>query len=188
MAICTKQIDQKNTENEKVNTKRPFFIIKEVSFDREFTNNLWEYGQNSFSCFYYKGRHAFIKIVNVGDGVANNLTIEPWGMGDLSREMRPALCVQQQSFCVIPIYLSEKNDQYTKFIQITYENIIGYAYSQKIEFCIGFNPEIIGKVKTENGEIFPEFKERYCANVFNIYPQIPLGMNKYDSKKGKYNM
>ena len=187
ITICqTNRINQKNLENEQANTKRPFFIIEEISFDKKSDKKLWDHGQNGFFCTYYKSQYAFIKVINIGDGVANNLIIEPWGFGDIPKEERPALCVQPKSFCTIPVLLPEKTEQHTQFIQVKYENIIGYAYSQKIELRIDFYPEVVGINETDNGENFPEYQERYQANIFNIYPKTPLSMNKYDPEKGKY--
>ena len=133
----TEQINRKNLENEKANTKRPFFIIEEISSDKKFDNNLWEQDQNGFLCFYNRSRYAYVKIKNVGDGVANNLMIEPWGFGHIPKEHRPNLCVPPESSCIIPIRLSEKDAQFVRFVQVIYENIVMMYSSEYYIFFVG---------------------------------------------------
>ena len=185
----TSQISKNALEKETANTKRPFFIIVDVTSHKSTGNTLWNSGQNGYVCHYNQSHYAFIKVINVGDGVANNLIIDPWGIGDPPKEDRPSFCLAPQQWCTIPVYLAaEPHYEGTRYITLIYENLLGYSYSQKIEMYISLEPKIIDIAKTETGESIPEYEEQYCANIFNIYPQIGHGMNKYDQKRGTYKI
>ncbi len=185
----TEQINRNALEKEKANTKRPFFIITEVVSSIQKNSTLWGTGSNGFVYHYNSSHHAFIKIKNVGDGVANNLIINPWGFGDIPKKNRPSFCLPPQHWCTIPIHLSAKVEcEGTKFVTVIYENLLGYSYSQKIELCITFVPQVTGVDEAESGDQIPEYEEQFCANIFNIYPQIEHGLNKYNRKSGVYDI
>lgn len=187
--LQTDQINKTALEKEKANTKRPFFIITEVASPSQKSTKLWGKGSNGFVYHYSSSQYAFIKIKNIGDGVANNLIINPWGFGDIPKKDRPAFCLAPQHWCTIPIHLSAKTEcEGTKYVTVIYENLLCYSYSQKIELCITFEPQVIGANETESGELIPEYEEQFCANIFNIYPQIEHGLNKYNLKSGVYNI
>lgn len=183
------QLNKKSEEAENENTKRPFFIITEVTSHIEKENIAWDHGSNGFVHTYTNSHYAFIKIVNIGDGVANNLIIEPWGFGDIPKDHRPSFCIPPQIFCTIPVHLLAKYGAKTpQYISIIYENIIGYCYSQKIELHIDFTPDIVGKTEVESGIFVPDYQEEFSAKIFNIYPQISNGMHKYNQETGKYDL
>jgi len=183
------QLNKKSEEIENANTKRPFFIITKIISDQKKEHIVWEQGANGFVHTYTDSHYAFIEIVNVGDGVANNLIIEPWGIGDIPKDHRPSFCIPPQSSCTIPVHLLAKYGAKTpRYISIIYENLIGYCYSQKIELHIDFTPDIVGGTEVENGIFVPDYQEQFSAKIFNIYPQVSNGMRKYNQETGKYDL
>jgi hypothetical protein len=184
--IQTNRIKKIEEDRERANTKRPFFVIEDVTFSTNDPDK-WGHGQNGFICTYEKPKYAYIKIVNVGDGVANNLVFEPYGFGEIKRKDRPNLCVLQNWCSTIPVSLSAKGtESYTQNLTVFYENLLGYAFSQKIELLVEFHPQIVAENIIDNIETHPEYNEVYKATVFNINSQQPLGMNKYDNIRGVY--
>lgn len=183
----TNQINKMALEKENANIKRPFFIIKGVISHETDGNKSWKICQNGYVYHYSKSHHAFIEVINVGDGVANNLIIDPWGIGDPPKKDRPSFCIAPQQGCNVPVYLTASlRHEGTKYITLIYENLLGYSYSQTIELCVNFAPEIVSIDEIETGEVVPEYEEQYCVNIFNIHPQIEHGMNKYDREHGNY--
>ena len=180
----TDYIKKVESDKEAANTKRPFFVIKEVTFLKG-DNDKWEHEQNGFVCTYRELKQTFIRIDNVGDGVANHLTFEPCGMGEVPREWRPSHCISVNEYCFLPIYFyPEDGKKIEQNIEVFYENLLGYAYSQKIDLQIESS---IIKDFNGDGESGPDDGEpKYEAKVFNIHPQIPLGMNRYNREKGIY--
>lgn len=185
--LQTKQIKALETDRENANVKRPFFIIDSIFNSKNEEQRNWGHDQNGYGYMYDKNKYAFIKIINVGEGVANNLIFEPWGFGELSKGIRPSFCIPSGGFCTIPIHLlvGSQTDSVEK-IEIIYENLIGYAYSQEIELSIRFSPKIVGSFTKANGETVNEEREEYKAQIFNIHPQVAHGMGKYDDRTGKY--
>lgn len=183
----TKQIKASEDDRTNANTKRPFFIITEITVP-EGSTYVWGRAQNGYMLNYKNAGYSSIKVVNVGDGPANNLTILPWGFGEVPKEHRPNYCVPPDGFCMIPIRLQTKQSSSSQKISIIYENIIGYAYSQQIELNINYVPIQTGETITPEGDRDAYYDDSYEAAVYNIESQIPRGMNKYDNKKGIYDI
>lgn len=182
----TKQIKASETDRENSNVKRPFFIIERICNGQDTDSHVWGHDQNGYSYKFSSDMWSFITVRNVGDGVANNLIIEPWGFGNLSKEDRPNFCIPSGNYCNIPIHLSiSKRTDSVEKLNIIYENLIGYAYSQEIELTIHFFPETVGYLEIA-GNTVNEQETRYKAQVYNIRPQIAHGMGKYNDAKGKY--
>ena len=182
----TKQIKATETDRENSNVKRPFFIIERICNGQDTDSHVWGHDQNGYSYKFNSDMWSFITVRNIGDGVANNLIIEPWGFGDLSKEDRPNFCIPSGNYCNIPIHLSTSNkaDSIEK-LNIIYENLIGYAYSQEIELSVHFSPKTVGGFELADNTVF-EQEEQYKAQVYNIRPQVAHGMGKYCDAKGKY--
>ncbi len=181
------RIRKDSADKEKSNIKRPFFYIHEVSFSKQ-EAGLWRSNQNGFSCKFTKEQYAYIKVINIGDGIANNLIIEPWWFGDdiPHKKHRPTFCCMPNNYLNIPINLKAKDNNATIDVEIIYQNIIGYAFTQKIEVFIEQCSEQVGEDVLEDNMKIPEYHEYFQAHVFHIHPQIPLGMDKYDTIKGVY--
>ena len=189
--IQTDQIKKIESEKDAANTKRPFFVIEEVLFP-EGDNDKWVHGRNGFTCTYTKRKQAYIKIVNMGDGVAINLTFEPWGIGEIPKDWRPKFSISANQSCDVPVFLlaREDTDEQIQSVDVQYTNLLGYAYSQKIEFQIIYSSKIIGITGTdpETGLDAEDREQFWEAKVFNMHPQIPLGMGKYNNEKGNYDI
>lgn len=179
------KIDKLTTEKENANTKRPFFIIEGV-FSSENEKIPWEHGDNGFTYSSSKRITPYVKITNVGDGVANNLTFPNHGFGKM-RDPKinlPAHCIPPGSSCFVRLFWS--SDTRVHSVTLKYQNLIGYTYSQEIEYR--FDRDFIGgeRVEIAPNEFEAELIEQYKANVFNIYPQVCVGMDMYDHKTGQY--
>ena len=173
----TNQIYKNSQEQNSANTKRPFFAIKKVGFQNN-EGGKWSLIASGYTGTYDKQKYAFIEVANIGDGIANNLMFEHWGFGEIPRENRPCFCIPLQGGCNIPILLQISNvPEFTQYVDLVYENIVGYAYVQRLELHIEHQP---AKSETEC--------DSYRATLYNIHPQIPLGQNKFDHATGKYNI
>lgn len=174
--------NKKIEETDKANTKRPFFVIDKV-FAVEYNDGRklrkeWEYGKNSFEGRFSKNQSVYIDIKNIGDGVANNLVIEPYGFGNIRRDDRPSACVAAGENYTVQKSLKKSIFKETTTIYVFYENIIGYAYYQIIELSVEDDTIV-------NSDTSYEI-EQYQTKIYNIYPQVALGMDCYDWKTGKY--
>lgn len=174
--------NKKVEESDKANTKRPFFII-DKAFTVEYTDGKklrkeWEHEKNSFEGRLSENQSVYIDIRNIGDGVANNLTIEPYGFGNILREDRPSACVAPGANYTVEESLKKSLFREITTIYVFYENIIGYAYCQIIELSVEGDTTADYDTSYET--------EVYKAKIYNIHPQVTLGMDCYDWKTGKY--
>lgn len=173
----TNQIYKNSQEQSNANTKRPFFVIKKVAFQRK-DEGSWVLIGSGFTSTYDKQKYVFVEVTNIGDGIANNLMFEHWGFGEIPRENRPCFCIPPHDGCNIPVLLQVSDvPEFTQYVDLVYENIVGYAYVQRLELHIEHQP-----AKPEIGY------DSYRATLYNIHPQIPLGQNKFDHATGKYNI
>lgn len=181
--IQTRALKDEAVDRESANVKRPFFTISEIISTPKDASK-WGHGNHGYILRYKADNWSFIKVSNIGDGIANNLVIEPWGNQDTPKNDIPCFSTPQNGFITIPVMI--KAVERTQYVTIYYENLIGYAYSQKIEIVITNSLNYKGILLTEEGKEYEATKEEYIATIYNIYPQQPLGMGKYNRESGKY--
>ena len=181
--IQTRALKDETVDRENANVKRPFFAISEILSTSKDASK-WGHGNHGHILRFKTNNWSFIEVSNLGDGVANNLVIEPWGDEDTPKNDVPCFSTPQNEYITIPVMIQAVEG--TKYITIYYQNIIGYAYSQRIEIAITNSLNYKGTLLTEEGKDYQATKEEFIASIYNIYPQQPLGMGKYKEATGKY--
>lgn len=182
----TKLIKAKEFEKESAAIKRPFLVVDNVQTDpRE--SGKWGQRTNGFCLHYQASHYSFVAVKNIGDGVANNLVVEPWGTDNTPRSDKICVSLQPNNWFTIPILLEANSGaEGSHVVTIFYENLVGYAYSQKLEIRITHGPNFQGIELDSNGKPCELTKNVFVAELYNIYPQKMLGLDKFLREDTKY--
>lgn len=129
----TKLIKAKEFEKESAAIKRPFLVVDNVQTDpRE--SGKWGQGVNGFCLHYQASHYSFIAVKNIGDGIANNLVVEPWGTENTPRSDKICVSLQPNHWFTIPVLLEANPDaEGSLVVTIFYENMVGYENVQDAE-------------------------------------------------------
>lgn len=182
----SRELKKRDIDREDASVKRPFFIVSSVE-NAVFDSVKWGKAMNGYILRYTKDLYSFIKLQNIGDGAANNVVISPWADGETSKSDTPCFSVPANGWNTFPIPLYTGDSAVgTYYYTVFYENMIGYAYSQMIEVMITSSLEYEGTLITKDGKPYRGAEGEFVAEIYNIYPQQPLGMGQFDRKTGTY--
>ena len=141
------------THNINVNTKRPFFVMDDVYYKQNKQKKSVPWNTNRY-CLQYKNRMTLkVRLLNVGDGIADKVIVEPYGFGRVSKNSIPVKSVKKGDAyeLSIPAIDNLKNSTLTEVYTLYYSNMIGARYKQAIDVSI----EIIDIYeKDEDGNIY----------------------------------
>lgn len=175
----TQQIKRSEEFSAYADIKRPFFIIDRVTvkenkqeIEVKFRTNKYEYTSSSPTTLS-------VYLKNIGDGIANECSYEPYGLGKIPTEYRPIDCILSNGEYCVPCRLPAKDGNYvTKVITINYQNVLGFRYKQ----ILIVNAESVaipcGEDYIEVGdhlERVTEYDKGHTTYINLISPQVPIG-------------
>lgn len=127
----TQKIKKSEEFSECGNTKRPFFIIDKVTIKEKgeeievgFEGNRYKYTSISPTTLY-------VYLKNIGDGIANECSYEPYGFGEIPDYAKPVDCILVHgTYCLSYRLVAKNGNHTTKTVTINYRNILGFRYKQ----------------------------------------------------------
>lgn len=175
----TQKIKKSEEFSETGNTKRPFFIIDKVTVKENgeeievgFEGNRYKYTSSSPATLY-------VYLKNIGDGIANECSYEPYGFGKVPDDAKPVDCILVYGIYCIPCRLVTKNGNYiTKTVTINYQNILGFRYKQVLIINAELAQIPCGEDHYNMGdhiESATDYDEGHTTYINLISSQIPIG-------------
>jgi len=123
------------THNINVNTKRPFFIIDDVSYLDVYGNNCVVFKSVNGYCHNYDNPISInIKVKNIGDGIANRFLVKSPDNIQNTADSKTSASVIPNDWCTVQINPVVKSDagKNKQIYTILYQNIVGVKYQQSI--------------------------------------------------------
>ncbi|GEM_PF-2741120 len=175
----TQQIRKSEEFSASADIKRPFFIIDKVTIKEnnqenevKFETNRYEYTSNSATTLY-------VYLKNIGDGIANECSYEPYGFGEIPVDHKPLACILRDGEYRVPCRLVSKDgNSIKKTVTINYQNILGFRYKQILivnakSVSIPCGEEYIDM--GDHVERVLDYNEGQTTYINMISPQVPIG-------------
>jgi len=151
------QAKKQATHDINVNTKRPFFIIDDVSYLDVYGNNFVVLKSVKGYCHNYDNPIIInVKVKNIGDGIADRFVVKSPDNIQNTADSRTSVSVIPNDWCTVQINPVVKPDagESKQIYTILYQNIVGVKYQQSI---------------TVTCESVTDYETARAVNSFTVY-------------------
>lgn len=173
VAVLQNERFQLNNKEEKIaNTKRPFLFIEKV------THSDGTVLPFNYDHYFLESNdsHFWIYFKNAGDGIANNISFpSEWNWLGKALTLKSDYCLAPDK--VVKVEIETPNLKANGNVisdVVTYQNILGYSYSQVIKYKIYFKHNC--DEKTLNKWVF---NEDYLGQIYPIGSQKSEGFKEF---------
>jgi hypothetical protein len=175
----TQKIKKSEEFSEYGNTKRPFFIIDKVTIKEDRKEIKVGFEGNRYKNTSISPTTLYVYLKNIGDGIANECSYEPYGVGEVPDATKPLDCILVHGTYCIPCRLVNKKGNYTtKTVTVNYQNILGFRYKQLLIINAGLTPLPCGEDYINMGDHIEramDYDEGYTTYINLISAQMPIG-------------